>query len=309
MIKERQNSYAKDASSKKTKTKNTDNKSLRKTKKPHQSLPSSLGEGGMVRSSCKSTAAKSLQNRLLTLANKYETSSFPNGDPSWFMHQVIGKKNQETIAFIASCLSYGSRQVFLPRIQYLLDCSRSEPYEWIRTGRYTLDIPNDDQCFYRLYTNTMMHDLFHALQTMYEEYGDMENYIRCYAKLNKEKPQTDAIIAIEAICDYFLKHEAIGIVPKSTKSSCKRVCMFLRWMVRTDSPVDLGIWSDLIDQRSLIIPLDTHVIQQSFQLGLITSKTASMLVARKLTDKLLEIFPNDPLKADFALFGYGVNQK
>ena len=298
-----------DASSKKTKTKNTDNKSLRKMKKPHQSLPSSLGEGGMVRSSCKSTAAKSLQNRLLTLANKYETSSFLNGDPSWFMHQVIGKRNQETIAFIASCLSYGSRQVFLPRIQYLLDCSRSEPYEWIRTGRYTLDIPNDDQCFYRLYTNTMMHDLFHALQTMYEEYGDMENYIRCYAKLNKEKPQTDAIIAIEAICDYFLKHEAIGIVPKSTTSSCKRVCMFLRWMVRTDSPVDLGIWSDLIDQRSLIIPLDTHVIQQSLQLGLITSKTASMSVARKLTAKLLEIFPNDPLKADFALFGYGVNQK
>ena len=298
-----------DASSKKTKTKNTDNKSLRKTKKPHQSLPSSLGEGGMVRSSCKSTAAKSLQNRLLTLANKYETSSFPNGDPSWFMHQVIGKKNQETIAFIASCLSYGSRQVFLPRIQYLLDCSRSEPYEWIRTGRFTLDIPNDDQCFYRLYTNAMMHDLFHALQTMYEEYGDMENYIRCFAKLNKEKSQTDAIIAIEAICDYFLKHEAIGIVPKSTKSSCKRVCMFLRWMVRNDSPIDLGIWSDLIDQRSLIIPLDTHVIQQSLQLGLITSKTASMSVARKLTDKLLKIFPNDPLKADFALFGYGVNQK
>jgi len=309
MIKERRNSYAKDASSKKTKTKNTDNKSLRKTKKPHQSLPSSLGEGGMVRSSCKSTAAKSLQNRLLTLANKYETSSFLNGDPSWFMHQVIGKKNQETIAFIASCLSYGSRQVFLPRIQFLLDCSRSEPYEWIRTGKYTLDIPNDDQCFYRLYTNNMMHHLFYALQTMYEEYGDMGNYIRCYAKLNKEKPQTDAIIAIEAICDYFLKHEAFGIVPKSTTSSCKRVCMFLRWMVRTDSPVDLGIWSDLIDQRSLIIPLDTHVIQQSLQLGLITSKTASMSVARKLTDKLLEIFPNDPLKADFALFGYGVNQK
>lgn len=298
-----------DASSKKAKTKNTDNKSLRKTKKPHQSPPSSLREGGMVRSFCKSTAEKSLRNRLLTLANKYETHSFLNGDPSWFMHQVIGKRNQETIAFIASCLSYGSRQVFLPRIQYLLDCSRSEPYEWIRTGRYTLDIPNDDQCFYRLYTNAMMHNLFHALQTMYEEYGDMENYIRCFAKLNKEKSQTDAIIAIEAICDYFLKHEAIGIVPKSTKSSCKRVCMFIRWMVRTDSPVDLGIWSDLIDQRSLIIPLDTHVIQQSLQLGLITSKTASMSVARKLTDKLLEIFPNDPLKADFALFGYGVNQK
>ncbi len=253
--------------------------------------------------------SKATKEKLVAFAALYENENFLDGDPSWFMHQVIGKRNQETIAFIASCLSYGSRQVFLPRIQYLLDCSRSEPYEWIRTGRYTLDIPNDNQCFYRLYTNAMICDLFHALQMMYEEYGDMENYIRCYAKLNKEKSQTDAIIAIEAICDYFLKHEAVGIVPKSTKSSCKRVCMFLRWMVRTDSPVDLGIWSDLIDQRSLIIPLDTHVIQQSLQLGLITSKTASMSVARKLTDKLLKIFPNDPLKADFALFGYGVNQK
>ena len=155
----------------------------------------------------------------------------------------------------------------------------------------------------------MIRQLLHALQTMYEEFGSMENYIRYYAKLNKEKTQTEAIIAIEAICDFFLKHEAIGIVPKNTSSSCKRVCMFLRWMVRENSPVDLGIWSDFINPRSLIIPLDTHVIQQSLQLGLITSKTASMSVARKLTDKLLEIFPNDPLKADFALFGYGVNHK
>ena len=302
-------SKAQDTSSKKTKTISKDSKSLRNKKQPHHSLRSSLGEEGLVRSFCKDIETKSLRKRLLTLANKYETPSFLNGDPAWFMHQVIGKRNQETIAFIAACLSYGSRQVFLPRIQYLLDCSRSEPYEWIKTGSYTLDIPNDNQCFYRLYTNAMMCDLFHALQKMYEEYGDMENYIRSYVSLQKRSKKTDTITAIEAICAHFLKHEAVGIVPKNTNSSCKRVCMFLRWMVRTNSPVDLGLWSELIDQRSLIIPLDTHVIQQSLQLGLITSKTTSMSVARKLTDKLLEIFPDDPLKADFALFGYGVNQK
>ena len=149
-------SKVQDASSKKTKTISKDSKSLRNTKQPHHSLRSSLGEEGMVRSFSKDIETKSLRKRLLTLANKYETSSFLNGDPSWFMHQVIGKRNQETIAFIAACLSYGSRQVFLPRIQYLLDCSRSEPYEWIKTGRFTLDIPNDNQCFYRLYTNAMM---------------------------------------------------------------------------------------------------------------------------------------------------------
>lgn len=289
------------------KTKSINCKSLNKTKKPHQPLSPSNEEKGVVRSLCNKTEVKALRRKLLTLANKYENSSFLNSDPSWFMHQVLGKRNQETIAFIASCLSYGSRRVFIPRIQYLLDCSRSEPYEWIRSGRFALDIPDNDQCFYRLYTNSMLRALLHALQTMYETYGDLENYIRYYANINKDNPQTDAITAIEAICEFFLKHDAIGIVPKNTTSSCKRICMFLRWMVRTDSSVDLGIWSDFIHQRSLIIPLDTHVIQQSLQLGLISSKTASISVARKLTDKLLEIFPDDPLKADFALFGYGVS--
>ena len=275
----------------------------------HAPTPPQTREERGVRRLLNETEVRSLRRKLLSLANKYEVPDFLNGDPSWFMHQVIGERNQETIAFIASCLSYGSRNVFMPRIQYLLDCSRNEPYEWIKSGKYKLDIPNDDTCFYRLYTNAMMYNLFNALQAMYEMYGDMKNFIRCHTGHNDDNYQLEAIEAIEAICHYFQEQEAVRIVPKNASSSCKRVCMFLRWMVRTDSPVDLGIWSDLIRLRSLIMPLDTHVIQQSLQLGLITSKTTSMSVARKLTDKLLEIFPDDPLKADFALFGYGVNQK
>lgn len=296
--------------SKKQNVKKTYPKSPRTTKAAsHTPTPPQTREGRGVRRLLNETEIRSLRRKLLPLVNKYEVLDFLNGDPSWFMHQVIGERNQETIAFIASCLSYGSRNVFMPRIQYLLDCSRNEPYEWIKSGKYKLDIPNDDTCFYRLYTNAMMYNLFNALQAMYEMYGDMKNFIRCHTGHNDDNYQLEAIEAIEAICHYFQEQEAVRIVPKNASSSCKRVCMFLRWMVRTDSPVDLGIWSDLIRLRSLIMPLDTHVIQQSLQLGLITSKTTSMSVARKLTDKLLEIFPDDPLKADFALFGYGVNQK
>lgn len=83
--------------------------------------------------------------------------------------------------------------------------------------------------------------------------------------------------------------------------------MFLRWMVRDNSPVDLGLWSNLIDKRTLIMPMDTHVIQEACRLGLSTSRTASMSAAVKLTAKMGEIFPDDPLLGDFALFGYGVN--
>ena len=84
--------------------------------------------------------------------------------------------------------------------------------------------------------------------------------------------------------------------------------MFLRWMVRDNSPVDLGLWSEFIDKRTLIMPMDTHVVQEAIALGLLNSKSNSMSNAIKLTDKLTEIFPEDPLKGDFALFGYGVNK-
>mgnify|MGYP000202145291 FL=1 len=83
--------------------------------------------------------------------------------------------------------------------------------------------------------------------------------------------------------------------------------MFLRWMVRNSSPVDLGLWSDIIDKRTLIMPMDVHVIQEACRLGLMSSKSTSMKSAQKLTNLMLEIFPDDPLKGDFALFGYGVN--
>ena len=90
--------------------------------------------------------------------------------------------------------------------------------------------------------------------------------------------------------------------------TCKRVCMFLRWMVRSGSPVDLGLWADIIDRRTLIMPLDTHVVQEATRLWLLASRTASMSTAKKLTAAMLEVFPDDPLRADFALFGLGVDE-
>ena len=78
-------------------------------------------------------------------------------------------------------------------------------------------------------------------------------------------------------------------------------------MVRSGSPVDLGLWSDTIDRRTLVMPLDTHVIHQAVRLGLLSGTSASMSVARRLTASFAEVFPDDPLRGDFALFGYGVN--
>lgn len=265
--------------------------------------------------------------QLSALARQYETREFLDGDPSWFMHQVEGEANKELLAFIASALSYGSRKQFLPKIQYILDCSEGNVEGWLRTKRFRKDIPDNEDCYYRLYTNHTMYEFLDSLTTMIEQYGSLKNYVREEFLKLSPTPSRQALDAIKAITHWFcpiLHYDSdnakesqasscrnysrtVSVIPKDTTSSCKRICMFLRWMVRDNSPVDLGLWADIIDKRTLIIPLDTHVMQEANRLGLISTRTTSMATAIKLTERLKEIFPDDPLKGDFALFGVGVD--
>ena len=236
---------------------------------------------------------------LKELALKYENEDFLKEDPSWFMHQVTGWKNQETMAFLASCLSYGSRKQFFPKIQQLLDWSGGEVYDWVLNGGFADVVKDNSRCYYRLQTNHNMLMLLCRLQMLLKSHGTIRDYILENAK--------DAMSAIKAICLFFNGSDNGALVPANASSACKRVCMFLRWMVRDNSPVDLGIWEGIIDKRSLIMPLDTHVVQEATKMGLLNTKSTSMSTAIRLTEKMKEIFPDDPLKGDFALFGYGVD--
>lgn len=237
-------------------------------------------------------------NLLRSYAARYETASFIEGDPSWFMHQVSGVHNREMMAFLAMALSYGSRAQFLPKIQWLLDRSEGEPFLWVREGAYASVLETGDRdCFYRLYSKGLMRAFLDACREMALEYGSIGEFV----------PDGDCIGALDAFCGWFSARGLSVIVPKDTSSSCKRLCMFMRWMVRDNSPVDLGLWASKTDKRSLIIPLDTHVLTEASKLGLISSRCTSMAAARRLTASLAQVFPDDPLKGDFALFGYGVN--
>jgi DNA-binding response OmpR family regulator len=144
----------------------------------------------------------------------------------------------------------------------------------VRSGEWRKDIPDTAECYYRLYKFSDMHRLIAAYESMLCEHGSMKEYVRSHA--------TTGIEAVSAICRYFAEHDASTVVPRNTQSACKRVCMFLRWMVRTESPVDLGLWADIIDRRTLIMPLDTHVVQEALRLGLLKSRTASMATAADL---------------------------
>lgn len=235
---------------------------------------------------------------LAEYAALYECPAFLDGDPSWFMHQVEGPANQEAVAFVAVCLSYGNRGLFMPKIQRLLDLSGGNVHSWICSGGYEDDIPDSSDTFYRLQTCHHIRQLLDALRALFAGHGTLGHY--CAAQ-----GATTALGAIEVLTGYFGRWDVGHLVPNNAASSCKRLCMFLRWMVRDASPVDLGLWT-FIDKRSLLIPLDTHVLREATRLGLISGKAATMRTVCRLTDALRQVFPDDPLKGDFALFGYGV---
>lgn len=254
-----------------------------------------------------------MKETLSALADKYENEEFLVGDPSWFMHQVEGATNKELLAFIASALSYGSRKQFLPKIMSLTKATQvkgrtlltapdgGDFADWLVSGGYNATVPPTPSCFYRLYTCQMFNAFLAALAAMVSEYGSIKGYLKAHMQTK------DALEAIALITQWFREHDSAGVIPKDTSSSCKRVCMFLRWMVRTDSPVDLGLWADIIDRKTLIIPMDTHVVQEAMRLGLLKSKSTSMTNAIRLSQKLAETFPDDPIRGDFALFGLGVD--
>lgn len=238
-----------------------------------------------------------LAARLRRLAARYETPAFAEADPIGCL-RPCPPAELETAAFVAASLSYGSRTQFIPKIHALLDQSRADLRSWILSASYTaLFTPRDTRSFYRLFTHAHMHAFFGGLRAILLRHGTLSGYLRSAGA-------TTGPAAVRAICSAF-GGRAAPVIPKDATSACKRLCMFLRWMARDNSPVDYGIWSSWLDKRTLLIPLDVHVLRQANRLGLIDTRTPSMRTAERLTAKLLAVFPGDPCKADFALYGLG----
>ena len=265
-----------------------------------------------------------LKNKLKQLADKYEVSSFCDEDPSQFLRWYEPEKGRGTIAdveaasFIAAMLAFGNRKQFIPKIREILQTSErslGSISEWLKAGAYKKDFGKGPAKFYRFYSYDDMQIFFGELTEILKQAKTMGEYFRGIyrgfrggAPRRRGSEQRSASAGGDLpllIANAFPKS---AIVPKGKSSANKRVHMFLRWMVRRDSPVDLGLWT-WADPAELLIPLDVHVMQEAAKLGLIGEKaTASRKTAELLTAALCEVFPGDPCRGDFALFGLGVDK-
>ncbi len=250
-----------------------------------------------------------LKKTLTYLASKYETKEFLQKDPSSFMHNYTNYKEQECAAFIAANLAFGRRDQILKHINIILEHAGSSPIIWIKDKCYLSLFETSSKSFYRMYSHNSMISFFDTLNKIYIDYDSLGTYIKSKWET---RPKDTRIFLTHIIQNEFSLD--CNLIPHTTDSASKKLNMFLRWMVRDNSPVDLGLWSDWFNKSDLLIPLDTHVMQQSTAFGLIppskTGKTmaASLKTAITITQELKQVFEDDPVKGDFALFGLGVDE-
>ena len=230
-----------------------------------------------------------LKEQLRRWAEDYHRADFIHADPVQFPHRYKEKADIEIMGLLTALLSYGNRTMILRKVNELDDIMRHAPLEYVLSGRWERDFAEGDRrSFYRMTSHNDMHGYMERLHDVYAKGQTLEDRLLTFDGTPMQR-----------LCAF---------MEVSDKSPQKKLNMFLRWMIRRNSPVDFGIWTRM-EPSELMIPLDTHVCRVAFQIGLTDRQTFSLNNARRITEALSELFPNDPCMGDFALFGYGVNHK
>lgn len=245
--------------------------------------------------------AYTLNDNLKRWAEQYETAEFTQSDPVQIPHRYDSRVNIEISAFVTAWIAWGSRKQIIQKADFIdREIFKGAPYHYIMGTDYEYkkqdwnQYKGDKTNFYRTFTYADFYDLCARLFDVYSKFESMEKALQA-------QPGGRPLEQLQRLFG-----DVKGVPDMETKSGCKRLCMFLRWMCRHGSPVDFGLWT-ICDPRNLIIPLDTHVHKQALRLGLVKRRTPDLQTAIEITDRFAEIFPDDPTKGNFALFGYGVN--
>lgn len=240
----------------------------------------------------------------------YNQPFFIPHDPISIPHRYTKQQDIEIAAFFASIFAWGNRTTIINKTLELMKLMDDAPHE------FCLDMKADGlkrllQFRHRTFNTT---DLLYFVEFLHRHYNKYESLETAFTKGLKEDDD-NIENALTGFHSYFFSLENAPartkkhIATPSRGSTCKRLCMFLRWMVRRDNcGVDFGIWKN-ISPAQLICPIDLHVARVARQFNLIRRKQTDWLTALELTEELKGFDRDDPAKYDFALFSLGVVEK
>ncbi len=251
-----------------------------------------------------------LKNFLDRKVAEYNRPGFIAADPISVPHRFAKKQDVEIAAFFASVFAWGNRTTIINKTTELMALMDDTPHGFI-TGHSERELQRLLLFKHRTFNTT---DLLYFILFLKHHYSLHNSLEKAFTQWISGSAQ----VVEEALIGFHNYFFSLEDAPPRTKkhiatpargSTCKRLCMFLRWMVRyDDAGVDFGIWKGL-SPANLICPVDVHVARVARQFGLITRKQTDWLTALELTEQLRRFDAADPVKYDFALFSLGAEEK
>ena len=254
------------------------------------------------------TTDKRLKEFLDKKVEEYNIPAFIASDPISVPHRFSRPQDREIAGFFAALFAWGNRTIIINKSRQLMDLMDGAPHDFIVQHK-----EEERKRFlhfkHRTFNDTDLLYFIEFLQHHYTRHSSLEEAFLVEGQF----------VSIEASLNHFHSYFfSLPTAPARTRkhiaapfkaSSCKRLNMYLRWMVRRDNQgVDFGMWQK-ISQPSLICPIDVHVARVAKKLGLLHRPSVDWLAALELTHRLRQFDAEDPVKYDFALFGLGVGEK
>jgi uncharacterized protein (TIGR02757 family) len=262
----------------------------------------------------------------------YNRAGFIESDPVCIPHRFSLPQDIEISAFFAAIFAWGHRTIIIKKATALMELMDNAPYQFI-TQHQPGDLKRLMEFKHRTFNGTDLLYFIEFFEQYYATHPSLESaFLRGYA----EEPQDGLTGPQEgptgpqggpverkwrmeaSLNGFYHTFFSLEYVPARTRkhiaspeknATCKRINMFLRWMVRKDDKgVDFGLWKGL-SQADLICPIDLHVARVARRFGLLQRPATDWKAALELTDMLRGYDPDDPVKYDFALFGLGAMEK
>jgi uncharacterized protein (TIGR02757 family) len=245
---------------------------------------------------------------------KYHRPCFLRLDPLDFVRGLDGRENREIGGLVCSALAYGRVEQIRKSIARVLEITGRDLKTFCRDVPFQEKRRAFDGFFHRFNTGTDVALLFECALQAINRHGSIEGaFLKGFDKSDK---------TVKRALDAFsraMRASALEICPSvqgrfafffpapgdGTRSACKRLNMYLRWMVRGNDGIDLGIWKN-VPPSALVMPVDTHVAAAAARLGLTRRASAGWAMAEEITDALRSLDPHDPVRFDFSLCRAGM---
>lgn len=237
---------------------------------------------------------------------EYNRPSFIKDDPIAIPHSFTHKQDIEIAGFFAAILAWGNRTTIINKSKELMQRMDRSPYAFVK-GHSPGDLQRLKKFKHRTFNEDDLSYFVEFFHQHYSKHNSLESAFFPIAGLDTEHSLTH-------FKKYFFSFEHLRRTEKHIssplqRSTCKRLNMYLRWMVRDDNKgVDFGLWKT-ISSSKLICPIDVHVARVAKKLGLLKRKQVDWMAAMELTEALKRMDKDDPVKYDFALFNLGVIEK